>query len=120
MDSPKATGKLTEARVERWLLRHGLESVARNYSCRGGELDLVMLDEGTLVFVEVRLRSDARFGSAAESVDARKQARVILAARHFLARNTRYQSCPCRFDVVAVDAATQPPRPTWIRDAFSA
>lgn len=91
--------------------------VARNVRCRGGELDLVMQDGRTLVFVEVRLRTHKGFGTAAESVAARKQQRVILAAQHYLMQ--RSDTPPCRFDVIALDGLSVE-RIEWIRDAFSA
>ena len=76
--------------------------VARGPRARGGEIDLVMRDpDGTLVFVEVRVRRDARFGGAAASVGAAKRQRLVFAASHFLRRLA--SPPPCRFDVVAVD-----------------
>jgi putative endonuclease len=98
------------------LERSGLRLVARNYRCPRGEIDLVMDDRGTLVFVEVRYRRSDAFGSAAESVDRRKQARLRAAAAHYLL--THNLELPCRFDVVALSGA--PVRVEWLRDAFSA
>ena len=92
--------------------------VSRNYRCRRGEIDLVMRDVRTLVFVEVRRRRSRRFGGGLESVDQRKQARLTAAAEHYLATHRVSVDCPCRFDVVAIDG---PPRRTtieWVRDAF--
>lgn len=107
-------GGAAEEIAARHLARHGLVILDRNYRCRGGEIDLVARDGETLVFVEVRLRRSQRFGGAGASVDARKQARVLVAARHYLAgRGER----PCRCDVVALDAL-DPARIEWIRDAF--
>ncbi|MGB1563447.1 MAG: YraN family protein [Sinimarinibacterium flocculans] len=99
------------------LRRRGLRLVSRNFRCRGGELDLVMLDGDTLVVVEVRARSHAGYGSAAESVDRRKQARLVHAAQLFLAAHPREAERPLRFDVVAFDGAGQA---DWIRAAFDA
>ena len=115
-----AAGRAWEARAERYLAAHGLQPVARNHRCRGGELDLVMLADDTLVFVEVRYRGNARHGSALESIDQRKQARVILAARDFLARHPQHAARPCRFDVIAVSGPANAPRCDWIAGAFSA
>lgn len=93
--------------------------IARNLRCRLGEIDLVMLDAQTLVFVEVRHRNPARYGSAADSITRHKQLRLIRAARYFLPRlNARLQlpaALACRFDVVLEDGATTP---VWIRQAF--
>jgi len=84
----------------------------------GGEIDLVMLGpDGTLVFVEVRLRRSSLHGGAAASVGQVKQRRIVLAARHYLMRLGRPP--PCRFDVVLVDAG-EPPRIDWLQAAFDA
>ncbi len=93
----------------------GLRLLARNYRVRGGEIDLVMrTPEGTLVFVEVRARRSASHGGAAASVGAAKQARIVLAARHYLARLGGEPRC--RFDVVALDGEQL----QWIVAAFDA
>jgi len=114
----RANGQLAEDLAARFLERRGLTLLARNFRCRGGELDLVCRDGATLVFVEVRLRRNAAFGGAAASITARKQQRVILAARHYLAAHGA--SLPaeraCRFDCVLLDGE----RIDWLRDAFAA
>lgn len=99
----------------RYLQARGLHLVDRNVRARGGELDLVMRDAETLVIVEVRKRAHRGFGSAAESVDIRKQARIVLAARSLLAQRPELARLPARFDVVALDADD---RIDWIRAAF--
>lgn len=100
------------------LRRAGLRLVERNYRTPGrggGEIDLIMREpDGTLVFVEVRRRGSAGFGGAAASVGARKQARIVLAARHYLLRLGAPP--PCRFDVVALEPAGL----RWLRGAFDA
>lgn len=102
------------------LARHGARTIARNYRCRLGEIDLVCDDGTSLLFVEVRLRRDARFGGAAGSIDAHKQARIVAAARHFLAtRGARMAERPCRFDAVLLDGLDAS-RVEWLRDAFGA
>lgn len=108
-------GAAAEAAARRLLESHGLSWVAGNVRYRCGELDLVMRDERTLVFVEVRYRSSMRFGGAAASIDARKRLRVQRAAALFLRRHFGDRGWPnCRFDVVAFEAA----QPRWIRSAF--
>jgi putative endonuclease len=102
------------------LARHGVRTVTRNYRCRLGEIDLVCDDGASLVFVEVRLRRDGRYGGAAASIDARKRARIVAAARHFLAtRGAAHAERPCRFDAVLLDGLDGT-RVEWIRDAFGA
>lgn len=109
-----------EARAEQHLARHGLKTLARRVRCRGGELDLICLDGGMLVFVEVRLRRPGRFGSASDSITARKRERIILAARHWLAGPGRAHAArPMRFDAVLFDGP-ETQAPSWLRSAFDA
>ncbi len=96
-----------------FLRGQGLRLLARNYRCRFGEIDLIMNEGNTLVFVEVRMRKNDGFGSAAESITARKQKRIIAAARHYLAQSTAVPNC--RFDAILL-CADKPL--DWIRDAF--
>lgn len=107
------TGDQAEALACRHLERAGLKLVTRNYRCPRGEIDLVMDDRGTRVFVEVRFRSSSRFGSPAESVDPHKQARLLAAARHYLLAH--HEEPACRFDVVAITPGNAV---EWLRDAF--
>ena len=109
----RASGAAHEQAARRHLEAQGLRFIAANVACRQGELDLVMQDGGTLVFIEVRYRASERFGGAAASVDARKQARLLAAAGYYLARHPT--SLPCRFDVVAIGAGGQL---RWIKHAF--
>ena len=109
----QAAGGAGEEQAARFLARKGLTLVARNYRTRLGEIDLIARDGATLVFVEVRLRKDARFGGAVESITARKRARIAAAARQYLMRIPRVP--PCRFDVVCIEGE----EPTWIRAAFA-
>jgi putative endonuclease len=114
----KAVGDAAEDRALAYLQDAGLRLVGRNYRTPGrggGEIDLVMRDGATLVFVEVRRRSRSDYGSAAASVGAVKQRRIVFAARHFLLR-WRAAMPPCRFDVVAVEDG----RIAWLRAAFDA
>jgi putative endonuclease len=98
------------------LRKAGLRVLARNWRCRHGEIDLVAEEGGTLVFAEVRYRSGERFGGAAESVTAAKQARLVAAARLYLMRRPQ---ADCRFDVLLLDSL-EASRIRWIRNAFAA
>jgi putative endonuclease len=96
------------------LRRAGLRIVARNWRCRLGEIDLVAEEGPTLVFAEVRLRRASAWGGAAESVHAAKRARIVAAARLYLAGRAPRD---CRFDVLLLDAL-EASRIRWIRGAF--
>jgi putative endonuclease len=113
-------GRKAEADALAHLLAAGLQLIGRNYACRGGEIDLILREGGVLVIVEVRSKSRRDYGSAAASVDRRKQQRITLAARHLLARQPELARLPVRFDVVAIDPGgpTGAAAITWIRDAF--
>jgi putative endonuclease len=120
-DSTTELGRRGEDDAARHLESQGLTLLERNYRCRGGEIDLVMLDGGTLVLVEVRSRSTSEHGGAAATVGFRKQRKFIRAARHLLLTRPDYRRLPARFDVVAIDpdpAGAKEPVVTWIRDAF--
>ena len=112
-------GQAAEDRALAHLVANGLKPVTRNFRCRLGEIDLVMLHGQSLVFVEVRSRKNSRFASAAESVDARKQRKLARAAGFFLLREPAFRHHPVRFDVVALDGPS-PERYAiqWLRDAF--
>jgi putative endonuclease len=113
----KALGDAAEDRALDHLRRAGLRLVARNYRTPGrggGEIDLVMRDGATLVFVEVRRRATGNHGGAAGSIGWTKQRRIVFAARHFLLRLG--VPPPCRFDVVTVEDG----RIAWLRAAFDA
>ena len=113
-------GAAAEALAAAHLESHGLAILVRNLRCRGGEVDLIARDRNSIVFVEVRLRSNPRFGGAAASITATKQQRVILAARYWLAGAGRaYANAPCRFDAVLLEGL-DPPRIEWLRGAFDA
>lgn len=112
-----ADGDAAEQHAAEFLLGQGLQLLARNYRSRFGEIDLIMRDGETLVFVEVRLRRNPRFGGAAASIDTRKQHRLILTAQRYLAQLS--QIPPCRFDVVLLDNA-QGRKPEWLKNAFEA
>jgi putative endonuclease len=96
-----ACGAAAEARALAFLQQHGLTLVQQNFSCRWGEIDLILRDQETLVFVEVRQRSSARFGGAAASVSAGKQAKLWRTAEVYLQRIRRIPVC--RFDLIAID-----------------
>ena len=112
-----SAGRQAEDQAARFLEKKKLRIIARNYRCRGGEIDLVCRDGKVLVFVEVRLRQNTAFGGAAASVTAIKQRRIILAAQHFLMTNALTND-DCRFDCILMNG-TSGNDIEWLRDAFS-
>ena len=107
-------GKEAEERAAAYLQSQGLAIAARNWRCRGGEIDLVCRQGNVLVFVEVRARRRMDYGGAAASIDAGKRRRLIHAAGNYLASLGRLPAC--RFDAVLIEGD----RLTWVRDAFQA
>ena len=118
--APHVRGRAAEDMALRHLEQHGLQLVTRNFRCTRGEIDLIMRQDATLVFVEVRARRNDIYGSGADSVDARKQAKLNAAATIYLQQHAPLANCPCRFDVVAISFASDPPQLDWIPDAFGA
>jgi putative endonuclease len=95
-------GRWGESCCERHLKAKGFKTLTRNFSCKTGELDLVMVDpEGALVFVEVKTRADEGFSPVEAAITGRKKGRMVRAARYFLAVHD-IQDRPCRFDVVTI------------------
>jgi putative endonuclease len=123
-DAKRASARADGARYEDIALAHlqrtGLVAIARNFTCRYGEIDLVMRDRDTLVFVEVRFRSASGFGDGIDSVHAGKQAKLVRAASAFLASHPRLADRACRFDVVAIAGDADAPSIDWRRNAFDA
>ena len=119
-NSSNNIGAVVEQKARRWLQQQGLKFIECNYHCTVGEIDIIMQDDGQLVFVEVRYRRKNSFGDGLESVDWRKQKKLHKAAAFYLLENTRFNTLPCRFDVIAA-------RPddhamlhwTWIKNAFT-
>src|SRR5215470_4173453 len=96
-------GIQSEAEALRFFPREGLRLEECNYTCRMGDIDLVMRDGATLVFVEVRVRA---FGAAAESITPRKRARLLAAGSHYLAG--RRAMPERRFDAVLINNGEAP------------
>jgi len=116
--SRQRAGQSAEQAALDHLQRHKLRLVARNFNVRGGELDLVMLDGATLVFVEVRLRSAGGLVGAVESVSFTKQRRLIHAAQCFLAAHSEHAARPCRFDVIGIQHSNTVQTLEWQKNAF--
>jgi putative endonuclease len=110
-------GRKAEQQAEEYLQQQGLVTIAKNFYCASGEIDLIMKSENELVFVEVRSRKNKDFGSAAETVDKRKQKKIITSAKVFLHKNSWSVSMNCRFDIIEVQ--TDDNNINWIQDAFT-
>jgi putative endonuclease len=115
------SGRRAEDLAAEFLRARGCQILERNYRRRLGELDLIAREGGVLVIAEVRTRAHARFGSAAASVDRRKQQRITRAAAQLLQQRADLARLPVRFDVLVVsDLGAPKPRIEWIRHAFEA
>ncbi|EMV7408738.1 YraN family protein [Enterobacter soli] len=113
--SRKQTGDAWEVKARRWLEGKGLRFIAANVRGRGGEIDLIMKDGQTTVFVEVRFRQSSQFGGAAASVTPAKQQKLLQTALLWLARhNGSFDTVDCRFDVVAFTGNNI----EWLKNAF--
>jgi putative endonuclease len=112
-------GTAAEAAAARYLQTRGLSVLARNLRCRAGELDLVCLDGGVIVIVEVRHRATSDFGGALASVTWRKQRKLIRATEFLKMRRPEWRARALRFDVIAVQGRPDGTHEIdWIRDAF--
>ena len=109
-----ALGKAEENTAADYLTKRGLRIISRNYRCKGGELDLVALHNGELVFVEVRYRAFTAWGDAVESVGKIKQRRWMHAARYFCLQHPEYSNLAMRFDLVAIQGYSK--TVNWIQN----
>jgi len=115
------TGQIAENCARNLLEQHGLRTLTQNFRCKTGEIDVIMLDNDCIVFVEVRYRRQSKYGSALESVDQRKQRRVRQTALFFLQQHPKYQEHSCRFDVVALSGSLKDVKylqNEWVKNAF--
>lgn len=102
------------------LKKSGCKIIQQNYLCKLGEIDIIAQDNQCLIFVEVRYRKQSIFGSAAESVNLKKQQKIIRAASLYLKSKNLTNHTHCRFDVFAIDGNLQKLDYNWIKAAFSA
>lgn len=116
----RALGEQLETVALRYLEANGLTLICRNFQCKLGEIDLVMREAQMLVFIEVRYRRSERFGSAVETVDRRKQRKLVRTAQLYLNLQRIAQRTPCRFDILGITLTgpTREYRFDWIPNAF--
>ncbi len=94
-------GKKGEDTAEKYLKKHGYRIIEKNFKSPSGEIDIVALDKGTIVFVEVKTRNSDEFGPPELSVTSTKRQKIIKSAFHFLSKK-RIKDTPCRFDIVSI------------------
>ena len=111
--SRQRTGDEGEEQALHYLIAAGLSLVQRSFLCKGGEIDLIMRDQTSLVFIEVRKRATAQFGGAIASVTPTKQKRMVHAAQVYLLQQKTVPAC--RFDLIAIDAGEI----TWLKNVIT-
>jgi putative endonuclease len=112
-----SVGHQKEQQAKKWLIQQGINIIAENFHCKGGEIDLIGLDAtGLLIFFEVKYRKQTAFGHPAETVTSQKQKRIIHCAQNYLAKNPNYQDLAMQFDVITFTAKDKTPQ--WIQNAF--
>lgn len=125
MATTREQGQYTEELACQYLENKGFKLIEKNFNCRLGEIDLIMKDNGNLVFVEVRYRRSNNFGSGAESVTANKQSKLIKTASLYLQQHDKYNKNPARFDIVSITGIIETNDINninfdWIENAFGA
>jgi putative endonuclease len=115
--STRQIGQQKEQQACDYLVAQGLQLIMQNYRCKPGEIDLIMMDRGVLVFIEVRHRKQNDYGNGSESITRSKQLKIISAARHYLQAYELDNKYPCRFDAVITNQDTEE-QFLWIKDAF--
>jgi putative endonuclease len=116
----QTTGKHAEDLACQYLNQQGLHLLERNFNTRFGEIDLVMRDKDTTVFVEVRYRKHSDIVDPLTSIDSRKQRKLISTAQYYLQRQQGFALSPARFDVIAITEQGAQPQIQWIKNAFEA
>ncbi len=112
-------GQVNETLAEEHLIQQGLKTLDRNFHSRFGEIDLIMRDQQTLVFVEVKYRKSAAFGGAISAISLQKQTKIRLCANYYLQQHgLNAYNTACRFDVVAIQASSTNTQITWLKNAF--
>lgn len=114
------SGNIAEDIAADYLSRHGLTLIDRNFHCRFGEIDLIGFEQETLIFAEVRYRKNEKYLAVVETIDQRKCRKLVITSQYFLNKHRTYQSCQCRYDVIAITGELNKPAIEWIKNAFQA
>lgn len=122
MNWNKSKGKQYENQAREYLVQRGLTLLNQNYHCRFGEIDLIMLQQGVLCFIEVKFRANMGFGGAASAIPLQKQKKIVKTALFFIAQNKRLAQHAMRFDAFLIQrrASNQNHNVNWIQNAFYA
>ena len=113
-------GRLAEDKALDYLENQGLVLEARNFRSRQGEIDLIMLDNDTCVFIEVRSRKNNSFLHAAETIDQRKRTKIIQTSQLYIQKMQKKSNRFFRFDVVTINGQFDDVNIEWIKNAFDA
>lgn len=113
-ETTKQLGDDSELKALRYLEARGCQLITRQYRSRAGEIDLIVEDNDTIVFVEVRYRKDTSRGTGAETITTAKIRKIIRTAHYFLIKHKQFKHHACRFDVISMDDSID-----WIKRAFT-
>jgi len=112
-------GQLTELLAQEFLTGQGLTFVERNYHCRQGEVDIIMLEGDTYVFIEVKYRKSNTYGGAIAAISASKQKKIKHCVTFYLHQvGLNEYNTPCRIDVITLEGDINQPDINWIKNAF--
>jgi len=110
---------MTENLAANYLIQQGLIEITRNFNCRLGEIDLIMQEQQTIVFIEVKYRKKSNFGGAISAISNSKQNKLQKTATLYLQKQQlNAYNTPCRFDVIALEGNLSQPHICWIKNAF--
>lgn len=120
LPSRRTIGQRAERIAEKYLKQYQLKTLQKNYHSRFGEIDIIMHDQDSIVFIEVRCRNNTNYGSGAETVTASKQQKIIKTAQVYLQQHPEYKNTPARFDVVSIcnNKSENKADIDWIKNAF--
>ncbi len=122
MNWNKCKGLQYESQAKDYLLQQGLTLLKQNYQCRFGEIDLIMLHQDVVCFIEVKFRNSMGYGGAASAISAQKQKKIVKTALVFITQNDRYKHHSMRFDALLMQqqGGDKNPAIDWIQNAFYA
>ena len=115
----RSIGMEVEATAREFLEKQGLKHRDSNYECKTGEIDIIMEDAETIVFVEVRFRQNKNYGGALVSVSRSKQTKIIRTAKLYLLEHNLYDKVFCRFDIITGETVNNQLEINWYKNAFT-